>query len=348
MGSSDKADRSASTKRNAEITLRRLRVFWAVANAETMTSASKQLGLTQPSLSQQISSLESIVGTPLFERRSNQMLLTEAGSFLLQKAEKVLRGMQELEDGVTEFSEGGRITIRVAGINSVLRLLLPPAAASLCPADVNIEYDIHEAAPSEVLDMLYARRANIGLMASNSVAASGAGFVQVPLMQDPYVLAVPDSVMLDGVFEPGRELEPEAAAVLDKSVRFSFGTKHSQRVQQWYDNVLPNNRPIAYTRSYDTALGLVRAGMGVCLAPALSCIVDRVAFAGISLYPVGFQPRRIVAMVPSQYSKLRHYAELLEALQAEGRRQCLPPMHETPPFLARESTSDPFHVAPAL
>lgn len=348
MGSSDNTDRSASTKRNAEITLRRLRVFWAVANAETMTSASKQLGLTQPSLSQQISSLESIVGTPLFERRSNQMLLTEAGSFLLQKAEKVLRGMQELEDGVTEFSDGGRVTIRVAGINSVLRLLLPPAAANLHPLGVSIEYDIHEAAPSQVLDMLYARRANIGLLASNSVAASGAGFVQVPLMQDPYVLAVPDSVTLDEITEPGRELEPEAAAVLNKSIRFSFGTKHTHRVQQWYDDVLPSNRPIAYTRSYDTALGLVRAGMGVCLAPALSCFADRVPFAGIRLYLVGLKPRRIVAMVPSQYRKLRPYAELLESLQVEGRRQCLPPIRDTPPFLARENTSDPFIVAPAL
>ncbi len=346
MGSSGKADQRAVSKRNGEITFHRLRIFWAVANAETMTSASKQLGLTQPSLSQQISTLESIVGTPLFERRSNQMLLTDAGKFLLQKAENVLRGMQELEDGVTEFSEGGRVTIRVAGINSLLRLLLPPAAASLRPGDVEIEYDIHEAAPADVLDMLYGRRANVGLLASNSVAASGAGFTQVPLMEDPYVLAVPEAVNLDGIADPGRELKAADAALLDRSIRFSFGTKHTQRVQQWYDDVLPGNRPVAHTRSYDTALGLVRAGMGVCLAPALSCVADGAPFAGIRFYLVGLQPRRIVAMVPSQYRKLRPYAEFLDALQAQGRQKMLPPLHDTPPFLARESAADPFSVAP--
>src|SRR5690554_6634774 len=80
---------AGAKKRSGEITLQRMRIFWAVAHNETMTKASKQLGLSQPSLSQQIASLETVVGTPLFERRSNQMILTEAGNFLLRKAEQV-------------------------------------------------------------------------------------------------------------------------------------------------------------------------------------------------------------------------------------------------------------------
>ena len=81
---SDGQDPGASL--GAGITLRRLQIFWVVAHSETLTKAAKQLGVAQPSLSQQISSLEGSVGAKLFERRSNRMTLTEEGRNLLRLA----------------------------------------------------------------------------------------------------------------------------------------------------------------------------------------------------------------------------------------------------------------------
>ena len=52
-----------------DVTLHQLRIFWAVAHSETLTKAAKQLGLAQPSLSQQLSKLESTLGSKLFHRR---------------------------------------------------------------------------------------------------------------------------------------------------------------------------------------------------------------------------------------------------------------------------------------
>ena len=57
-------------RRAGHLTLHQLRIFWAVARSETLTKAAKQLGLAQPSLSQQLSKLEANVGTLLFHRRS--------------------------------------------------------------------------------------------------------------------------------------------------------------------------------------------------------------------------------------------------------------------------------------
>jgi DNA-binding transcriptional LysR family regulator len=337
------AGAKAQKRRNGEITLQRMRVFWAVAHSETMTKASKQLGLAQPSLSQQISSLEAIVGTPLFERRSNHLVLTEAGNFLLRQVGHVLRGMQELEDGLAEFSDGIRVTIRVAGVTSVLRLLLPKAVASIASEGLNAEYDIHECAPPDVLEMLYARRANIGLIASESVAKAGAGFSEVPIMEDPYVLAVPTGLDLSGVSDPRKQLDSAALSVLNRSIHFAFGTKHSQRVQEWYETLLPDNRQVAAARSYEVALGFVRAGLGVCLTPVLPCMTGDSAVEGLRLYRVRLHPRRIVAMLPSQYLRLQPYNQLIDALQSEARRVDLPRLCDTPPLLDR-SDADPFQL----
>src|SRR5690606_40281133 len=58
-------------------------------------------------------------------------------------------------------------------------------------------FDLQESAPAEIVDMLYSRRINLGLLATTSVAEASVDFIQIPLADDPYVLAVPDTVRLE-------------------------------------------------------------------------------------------------------------------------------------------------------
>lgn len=330
------AKRRGSAKQ-PEVTLHQLRIFWAVAHSETLTKAAKQLGLAQPSLSQQLSKLENTVGTLLFHRRSNEMSLTEAGSYLLPKAEHVMRSMRELEDGLQQFSAGQRVTIRLAGINSMLRVLLPTAIAQLHAQFPDADYDIQESAPADILELLYGRRVNVGLLAANSVAQSGVGFVQVPVIDDPYVLVVPQSLDLDAVALPARDLDAVSFALINQAIQFTFGTQHSNRIEDWYGEMLPDHRVIAHCRSFEVAIGMVRAGSGVCIAPALSTMAGPGALDGVRLYRINVPARRLVALVPSQYRRVEPYASLLETLQGVGARFELPLIRPVPPFLDRPS-----------
>ncbi len=335
----DRGDAEAPRRRRAGITLHQLRIFWAVAHSETLTRAAKHLGLAQPSLSQQLAKLEGTVGALLFRRHATEMTLTEAGKFLLPRAEQILRHMQDLEDGLTRFSSGQRVTLRLAGINSVLRVLLPDAVAAVQARFPDAEFDIQESAPADILEMLYSRRVSIGLLAANSVAEAGIGFVQVPLVEDPYVLVVPESLELDGIADPAR-LPPAAAATLNRSIQFIFGTQHARRVADWYDHMLPEHRVVAQCRSFEVALGLVRAGSGICLAPALSTVSGGASLDGVRLYRISSESRRIVALVAAQHRREEPYQSMIEALQAAGGRLKLPAIRPTPPFLDRPALSD--------
>src|SRR5690606_13028658 len=144
----------------------------------------------------------------------------------------------EASDGLRQFSDGSRATIRIAGLNSVLRVLLPPALARLGQAFPRIEFDIHETAPADALELLYGRRVNIGLVAENSVASASVGFRQVPVTRDPYVFAVPRGIDLDSIADPDHELTPPEARILNSCIQFTFGTQHTRRVEQWYQQVL--------------------------------------------------------------------------------------------------------------
>ncbi|MFI2640936.1 LysR family transcriptional regulator [Streptomyces sp. NPDC018610] len=77
----------------ADLELRQLRYFAAVAEAGTVTEAARRLRIAQPSLSQQVKRLERRVGTPLFRRLPQGMELTEAGRLLLAGVEQALTAL---------------------------------------------------------------------------------------------------------------------------------------------------------------------------------------------------------------------------------------------------------------
>jgi DNA-binding transcriptional LysR family regulator len=310
------------------MTLHQLRIFLTVAQSSTMTRASKQLGLAQPSLSKQLAGLEDSIGTRLFDRGHNRMILTDAGRMLLRHAQSVLREIDEAEAGLREFSAGKRAIIRVAGLNSVIKALLPDALMR-CGSASGLEVDIQEAAPGEVLEMLYSRQVHIGLIAADSVAQASVGFRQVSIVEDPYVFAVPGAIDLSAIRDLSK-VPADVARVLNSCVQFNFGTQHTLRVQHWYQRVLPSHRIVAHCRTYEVALELVRAGFGVSLVPALTAFPAAGSLDGIKLFATDHGSRRTVAILADQYLRLAPYKQLVEALQVAGRNVVLPPILPMP------------------
>ncbi len=314
--------------------LHQLRIFYAIAQSATLTQAAKQLGLAQPTLSQQLSKLEQKVGAKLFDRTLNQMELTNAGRFLLRRAQVILNEVDEAQSHLREFASETRGIIRLAGLNSIIRVVVPQAIARLKERLPEVEFDIHEMAPAEVLELLYGRQVNIGLIAANSVARGNVSFKEIPVVLDPYVLAVPSSLELAAVSDPD-SLPPEERKVLNSCIRFNFASQHSRWVEYWYQEMLPRHRLFAQCRSYEVALSLVRAGLGVCLVPALAAYDASCGLAGIDLYATGQPGRQTVAMMPSQYLRIEPYKSFLDALLQAGSAASLPPILPVPPFIGR-------------
>ncbi len=81
----------------AEIELRHLRYFATIARSGTITEAARRLHISQPSLTQQLKSLEGRVGTRLFDRTPRGLRLTASGQILLSS---VNRATDELRIGL--------------------------------------------------------------------------------------------------------------------------------------------------------------------------------------------------------------------------------------------------------
>lgn len=317
------------------ITLQQLRVFWAVAHAPSLTQAAKQLGLTQPSLSQHLARLEAALGRRVFERVSGQLALNDAGRYLLRKAETVLAEVDEAEAALAEFGAGRRGRIALGGASSVAHALVPAAYRRTRERFPAIEVDIHELSPRDALEQLWGRNLTLAVIAADAVADSGHSFVKLPLCADPQVLAVPAGLELAGIEAPERDLAPADLALLGRCIQFNFGTTHTQRVEAWYRRVLPHHQIVAQCRTFETAIALVAGGVGVALVPQLAATHAGRTLPGVELYATDLPPRQLMALVPSQYRRPEPYATFVEALVEAGRAVNLPPLRPLAPFIAR-------------
>ncbi|WP_233836585.1 LysR family transcriptional regulator [Paraburkholderia sp. ZP32-5] len=82
-----------------------LRLFIRVARTSSFTKAGRELGISQPSVSRQISELEADVGTVLFVRSTRAVKLTEAGVDYLMRVEAILEALDEADHVARGSSE---------------------------------------------------------------------------------------------------------------------------------------------------------------------------------------------------------------------------------------------------
>ena len=105
--------------------LRRIRYFVAVAETLGFRQASKQLHVSQPSLSVQIKQLEDELGVALFRRSKRRVEITRAGEVFLSSAREILLRLQQASAAARHTESGEVGTIRLGFIPTASFNILP-------------------------------------------------------------------------------------------------------------------------------------------------------------------------------------------------------------------------------
>ena len=311
------------------MTLHQLKIFWAVAQAKSYTKASKILGLAQPSLSQQISKLEEELGSKLFDRGFSKINLTDAGEYLCSKAEQIIASIDETEEGLKEFSSNTRGILKIGMLSSVARNILPSTMQLFSEYLPNIEINVLEVTPAEAIDLLYARQLSVAVVAEDSLAASNLSFAKKELFVDPYVLAVPKSLNLEDILSFS-SLSAKHQNLLSSSIVFEFGSQHKKRIEDWFKKNLNIKKIIAHTRSYEVALSMVEAELGVVVLPALTAMIGFGKSYNVNLYKTDLLNRRLVSLTPKQNENIEPVKSFISCLAQAGKKLNLPEVKTAP------------------
>lgn len=105
--------------------LQQLASFVSVAEHRSFSRAARELGIAQPSLSEQIKKLETSLKRPLFDRLPRGVVLTEAGRVLLGHARRLLADADAAKRDVVEAGHRIAGTLHVGAIPTIAPFLLP-------------------------------------------------------------------------------------------------------------------------------------------------------------------------------------------------------------------------------
>ncbi|MCF3961993.1 LysR family transcriptional regulator [Streptomyces fuscigenes] len=248
-----------------ELTLTGLRVTLEVAQHGSFTAAADALGYTQSAVSRQVLAMEAAVGAPLFERHARGVRPTRSGEALLRHARQMLTHVEAAELEIAGLRDRLAGRLAVGAYPTAAAALLPRAIGRLRRAHPALAVSLWEAASPAQLRRLRAGRIEMAVVAVGDglpdydltglrveVVRGGRGLGVAVSEEHP--LAARDEVHVD-------DLAREEWIV-------GAGGAGEPQFGAW--PTLDSPRVVHEARAWPTRLGLVAAGLGVCVLPALA------------------------------------------------------------------------------
>ena len=292
--------------------LRHLIALKAIADEGSFGRAAERLGYTQSAISQQIATLERIVGLRVIERPGGPrpISLTEAGRILLRHAEAIQARLLAAKADMSALEAGDAGRLRVGTFQSVGAKIIPTLLRRFSESHPQVEVVLSESQDeSELLQMI--ERGELDLTFWTLPVALGP-YESVELLTDPYVLVVPTGSPLSSL--------KRTPTLKEIALQPLIGFNRCSAMDQVESHLASTGRsPNIVFRSDNngTVQGLVGAGVGLSVAPRLTVDEDDPSVDVIDLQ--GRIPPRVIGLV---WHRDRHRSPAAEAFVQSAIAVC--------------------------
>ena len=137
-----------------------IQTFLSVAETGSLSSAARELGLSQPTVGRQVHAVEEVLGVELFHRRTHGLDLTSGGEKLLEPAKEMQMAAAKLSLIADGRGDGLNGVVRITASEVVSHFLLPSILAEIHQAEPEIELELF---PSDEPKHLLFREADIAV-----------------------------------------------------------------------------------------------------------------------------------------------------------------------------------------
>jgi len=177
---------------NASVELRQLRYFVAVAEELHFGRAAERLHMSQSPLSRAIRELERELGMVLFVRTTRQVVLTPAGSVLLERSR---RALAEIDGAIAEAQRSARADADVLklGYGPFSRTLVTAIGEALAAERPDLDVRLVEELTPESLRLVGSDELAAAVVMQTPAAARLHGLRVDTLSDEPLLAALPAS-----------------------------------------------------------------------------------------------------------------------------------------------------------
>lgn len=237
-----------------------LRSFLVLSEQLHFRRSAEMLHISQPALSKQIRRLEDRLGGQLLVRRSQGLHLTTAGEMLQRRARQLIEDSDSVER-VTRLALKGEVgTLRVGFGIAVLARGLPNVMLRFRSRFPNVDLSVRNMPTSDQVQALIDRKIDVGFV---RLPIRTRDIKTIPIVKERLLIVVSER----SVYDPKKGLAALRCAPFILPCRADSPS--------FYDHVFRTCRAAGFmptvvqeTDVFFTALNLVRAGLGVSIAPS--------------------------------------------------------------------------------
>lgn len=267
------------------VSIRGLEVFEVLAETGSVGEVARRLELSAPAVSQQLKNLNTAVGVALIDQSRRPMTLTPAGRQFLRHVEAALGALRHGQRDLTALDLSKVPALRMGVIEDFENEVTPTLTARLAETMQHCEFRLRTGASHILLGQVEQNALDIAICAAGRVPPQGA--VAHPLLEDPYILAVPHGTDMSGGLaglNHLRLLRRDQAQVMGQQIEQAL-SHQGLDLPNWVE--MDSNQSIS---------ALVASGRGWTITTPLSLLRAGRFNDGIDAYPLPFAPfsRRIV------------------------------------------------------
>ncbi len=274
----------------SDLKLEALEQFVCVARTKNFTRAADELHLSQSALSRAIQKLEEQLGQPLFERKPREVVLTELGERLLERAREILR---LVEDTFAELSESGRRgRIRLGTIPTIAPYFLPGLLGDFAEKHPDISVIVQEDTTENLIKRCSHGELDLAILALPVIAK----YLEVePLFDEELLLVVPAG-------HPLATSKTVAISALESYPFIMLNEAHclSDNISSFCRRQAVQTVTVERTSQLATVQELVALDHGVSIVPAMARRIDATERRVYRSFN-GEKPCRTVAMMWNEY-----------------------------------------------
>jgi LysR family transcriptional activator of glutamate synthase operon len=243
--------------------LRQIQYFIEVARREHVTRAAESLHVAQSAISKQISNLEEELKVELFIRQGRNVKLTPIGRIFLQRVESAMSEIEKAILEVSEFLDPETGEIRVGFPHSLAAYTLPTVVSAFRQEHPNVSFQLRQGTVSHLIEDIVQGEIDLALVSpvptDHPDVEGHTLFTEemMAILPPNHALAGSNSIRL-------AQLENEPFVLFRSG--FTLRTIVMEACEQ------AGFKPkIAFEgEETDTIRGLVAAGLGVGLLPAIA------------------------------------------------------------------------------
>ncbi|OEH84937.1 hypothetical protein BHU72_07025 [Desulfuribacillus stibiiarsenatis] len=169
--------------------LSQIEAFVDLVETRSFSHTAQRLSVSQPAISQRINALEKSLGCQLFERKSDDLVLTHIGTYLYEQGKGILALCQSTYLHIQDMKSSPHGSVSIGASTIPSQFLISPMIKEFRNSYPHIQIQVHVAGTEQITRLLSEKKVDVAIV--GSYPSDDSSFHVFPVATDQLQLIVP-------------------------------------------------------------------------------------------------------------------------------------------------------------